>query len=60
MSQDQTPGAELTPAVRVSGLDYRYPDGKDALAGRRAGDQPGESVALVGPNGAGRARSCCT
>jgi len=42
------------PAVEVDGLEYRYPDGREALRGVDLRVSPGERVALLGPNGAGK------
>jgi cobalt/nickel transport system ATP-binding protein len=42
------------PAVKVVGLEYRYPDGRHALRGVDLTIMAGESIALVGPNGAGK------
>jgi cobalt transport protein ATP-binding subunit len=43
-----------TPALRVSGLSFNYPDGTKVLESIDLTIDPGERVALLGPNGAGK------
>lgn len=44
----------VTPALRIEGLRFRYPDGTPALDGVDLEVGPKERVALLGPNGAGK------
>src|SRR5437763_16073596 len=53
MTTTGDPG-DVLPAVRVRGLEYSYPDGRQALRGVSLDVWEGETVALVGPNGAGK------
>jgi cobalt/nickel transport system ATP-binding protein len=46
--------AQPAPSLRVEGLAFAYPDGRQALFGVDLTVHPGERVALLGPNGAGK------
>ena len=53
-SPERTCAPVAVPALEVSGLTYRYPDGHRALHGLDLRVEEGERVAVLGPNGAGK------
>ena len=48
------PGPGAPPALRLSGLSYRYPDGTPGLSGVDLDVAEGEILGVLGPNGAGK------
>ena len=57
---DRVSETATTPAVRVRGLEYSYPDGKDALRGVDLAVVPVNRSHWLAPTGRGRARYYCT
>ncbi len=47
-------GKQPPPLIRMTNYNYRYPDGRQALAGIKLEIQAGERLAIVGANGAGK------
>lgn len=56
MSRGPRPAPEpgAPPALRLSGLSYRYPDGTPGLSGVDLDVAEGEILGVLGPNGAGK------